>query len=470
MNEENVKRINRAFRRITDRMAIVQRRIDYVEGNHASQLGTKSWNRTYRTILEHTIDNQLGYTTKKVTNSLKPQAVSTSNENEIIKGWAKWGSLLFQSQSTALYKANFMSKKAEVPTAVLVDYDTFNNVAIFPTDPRSFYVQQDAAGNDLYGVHYWTEADEYEAEYSYVNVYDYEATYVYRSQTTSTIVGFSTLINNADYYKLVEVIPNTTGLLPFATINPQESIIDQVIPLQDMLNKGLQTQLITGENSAYPLRVLLGIDALDEETGQIDINKFMQRSGLAKMADPATGSRAIAIPSSKDAEGNDVKFEQFTTPGPGGYLTELDSFRLAIARLYDLPAFILQIGGIPEAAESLEIRSKEWHENIKNERLNIRPAYIRIMELAVIKECQKIGVSFNPKGMFDVEFAASDQMPLTSRITSMKDAVAAGMSLADALVEFLGWGRDAADLAQENGLKYHNGNVEKATETVIQSL
>lgn len=105
------------------------------------------------------------------------------------------------------------------------------------------------------------------------------------------------------------------------------SLLENVIPLQDALNKTVADMLVNNEFTAYPQRWASGIQVeRDEVTGQ-------EKDPFVK-AGPGTIVRTGKA---------EARFGQFDASNPEGFLATIDSFRLEIARKGYLPPHTIQM-------------------------------------------------------------------------------------------------------------------------------
>jgi hypothetical protein len=105
------------------------------------------------------------------------------------------------------------------------------------------------------------------------------------------------------------------------------SLLENVIPLQDALNKTVADMLVNNEFTAYPQRHASGIQVERDEVTGLEKDPFVK-----------SGPGTIIRTGNKDA-----KFGQFDASSPEGFLAVIDSFRLEIARKGYLPPHTIQM-------------------------------------------------------------------------------------------------------------------------------
>ncbi|WP_164702077.1 phage portal protein [Modestobacter sp. KNN46-3] len=409
----------------------VEPRFAYYDGRHNCSLGSKAWNDSYRKVVAGVKDNQCKLVVDTRADAVVPAGVEATSDNPFEQALAAWATDLFEREADDLDEFATTAEKAGTQTVMLVDYDEAGEVALYCVDPRSVYAQVSKSGRLLSLLHVWRdEADSFTSATLYLP--DRKIVF----GTTS-----AQLLPAPEAFHAREELPNPLGEIAAVVVDLNGSVLDDAIPLNDMLNKSLQTQAVVGEAYALPFRVYLGIETYDPATGEV--------AAVIPSMNPATGSRDVSIPTVADAEGDKRQVIQFESPKPEAYLAEQDSLRTAIARLAHIPTHLVQLGGAPVSGDALEIASMPfvgWQAAAI--RTTYRRAFREVARLAVRMHLYKLTGRPMPAPALDVKFAPIATSTTSSRVQQMRDAVDAGMSLADALVEFLGWDREAADLAE----------------------
>lgn len=410
-------------------------RQDYFEGRHStSRVSSKAWNESFGKILSGIIDNQSRLVCEHRAEAVRPVAYTAAEQADTLSKAAATGLTATLEKHADLIddylKQLYWSGE---PCSLLVDYDTDGAVRWYMTDPRDIYVQQDAAGTYLSAVRFWQD----NSKQWFATTWTTETITVYASDKDSKTVRPS-----ADSFKLVDEYPNAWGDIPVVTAQTAAPLIDLVKPQNDLLNKSLQAQNVAGEGYVLPLTLYFGFDLYDPETGE--------HKNLAPNTNPATASRDIAIPAITDEEGGQRQVIRLDSPDPGRYLEEQDNLRASIARLASVPAFMLQIGGSFPSGEALEMAYMPFLAAKQADERRLRPFFARLGELTVKRITgQELPVSCR------VVYSTATTSTLTSRVQQMATAVAAGMPLAEALTEFLGYSREAADAVAAEALKEH---------------
>lgn len=420
----------------------VEARLNYYEGRHPSELGTAAWNTSYRDKLSGIIDNQVRLIVDKRADAVVPVGFEPKvGEDTTQEAYALWVSDRVATEAPKLIKALRLARAACVPVPVLVDYDANGEVSFYPLDPRTAYVERDGAGAYLFGVHFWAEEDENGHTRNFATLYTPE----FEPQVWVSDAPSGYLYPRASDYRPVdgaEPGPNLFGECMLVSIDFQDDLVDRLAPLNDRLNKSLQTQAVVGEAYAMPLRIYLGIETYDPNTGEI--------AAVIPSMNPQTGSRDVSIPTVVDAEGSERRVLEFKAQSPEVYGNEQEGLRLAMARQGSIPAHELQLGGSAIAAEALEIVYRPHIAQKSTDERMVRGDLERLSRLAIRRYLYRLTGQPLDAPEMTVLFSDVETTTKPQRVEMLERAVNAGLSLADALVEVFGTDREAADLIEAN--------------------
>lgn len=422
-----------AFRALEVRGLEVAPRLDYLEGRHASQLGSAAWNASFRDIVSGIVDNQVALVVETRAEAIGVQGVAAVDTDPLSEALATWATELLTEEAENVAHALRMAEATGVQTTVLVDYNSRGEVSLYNVDCRSVYVHVDNAGQRLWAVHVWRDDDDTPTS---VTLYLPTETVVLRSTVLKRLPNPATFV-------VVDTLPNPLGEVAMAVVDKRGSLVDRIRPLNDLLNRSLQTQAVVGEAYALPFRVFIGVETYDPHTGEV--------SGALPQLNPATGGRDLSFPTSVDAEGGQVSVQQLPSPDPSKYLAEQESLRLAIARQGYTPSSQLQLGGgRPQTAEALEIENQAHRARTLADRRVYGPFVRELARLAIRRRLYQVTGTARPAPQVRVLWTDLDTNTATSRMDMLRTAVEAGMSLADALVHFLGWTPEAAEQIMAN--------------------
>ena len=422
----------KALKQLMTRGLRVEKRERYYNGRHPSQLGSESWNRTFRRQVAGVIDNQCALVVDVRADALIPSGVIARTEDKVDIALALWASERFEDEGDTLSRVTRVAEWSGEQTVVAVDYNGEGEVDCYPLDPRAAYVERARGGEYLWGVHFWKADDDG----------DTQATLYLPTETVHYAASSPSPLPSWDDFREVARTTNPHGEVMLAAFQASSPVIDTIAPMNDLLNKSLQTQLVVGEAHANPLRVWLGIETYDPDTGEV--------AGPQVTFNPATSSRDVVLPTVQDAEGDQREVLQLDSPSTTHYPAEQDSFRASIARLGSVPASMLQVGGRPESGEALEIaylpfvawRTAAWR--------TYGPSFDRLARLAVKAHLYASTGRPMDAPRFRTQPSMDGGSTEKSRMELVANAVAAGMTLEDALVELFGMTREAAQLVMGN--------------------
>ena len=443
----------RALKDLLARGVVVGPREQWYNGNHpVPEASSEAWKKSYGARYRNIRDNQCELVCNARADAVRPTNFLPVDENDPLNVMlAQTVSDMVDANGSTIdtfLRTWFWSGEQ---TSLLIDFDSAGNVTWFTVDPRNCWVLQDMAGTYQTAVHLWQNY----GEKLHATIYTPDFIQVWRSDSDN-------LVPTDNTFKMVDEYPNRFKDVPFVALPARTSLIDTIKPQNDLLNKSLQTQAVAGEAYVLPFRVWSGFDTYDATSGEV--------RKLLPQLNPATGSRDVSVPLAVDSEGNAQKVEQFTSPSPAMFLEEQDNLRAGIARLGAVPAFTLQIGGTPPSGDALEqtylphIAAKTGDERV------IRSEMDRLAALTAKRIIyKKTGFVVDPPPM-RIVFSTVSTSTLTTRVDHMVKAVAAGMTLADALVEFLGWSADAAAAAADNAILQAQDNAVNAAAAFSQGV
>ena len=135
------------------------------------------------------------------------------------------------------------------------------------------------------------------------------------------------------------------------------SVIDDLAPLLDALDKLIVDMLTTSEAVARPKRWATGVDLEDQDTGFIADVGFTADGGAAVVAEPEAGDARAPFKDSDDmwiTEQAEAKFGQLAGADLTGYKTAVDLLMQQIMAVTALPAHLVGITTAnPSTAEAL---------------------------------------------------------------------------------------------------------------------
>lgn len=147
------------------------------------------------------------------------------------------------------------------------------------------------------------------------------------------------------------------------------SVLEDVVPIQDALNKSVADLIVGGENFAQPLRYLMNFRAkrtIDPDTGEVKEQSIR--------ADP-TVNKLMAIP-------GDGPLGQLDPPDATKLLAVHDAYANKISRVTGLPAFyVSQVTGEPPTGVALRVMSTRLTDSSKETQSDFGPWWSEMMDL-----------------------------------------------------------------------------------------
>jgi hypothetical protein len=163
------------------------------------------------------------------------------------------------------------------------------------------------------------------------------------------------------------------------------SILEDVIPLQDALNKSIADLIVGGEAFAQPLRYLMNYKAkrhINPETGEVTEEKIQ--------ANP-TVNKILAIP-------GDGPFGQLDPPDATKLLAVHEAYATKVSRVTGLPAFyVSQVTGEPPTGRALRVMSTRLTDVSRETQTDFGPWWSEMMDLLGVPDVKPIWKDPAPK-------------------------------------------------------------------------
>lgn len=239
-----------------------------------------------------------------------------------------------------------------------------------------------------------------------------------------------------------DIIPHTFGAVPVCwwkrdpddQLSHGHSVLSDVIPLQDAMNKMLADLIITSEDFSRPLMYLLNHKPVVVQNPYMAALRDGEDDGLIPLTKPDMAATADGADSDGDRQRKFDRDRQqiFTTDGPGPFgrldppdMTRLNavqqSFTDRVAHVVGVPAYYFSQSGDVPSGESLRVLSTRRTAAIQAWQRDAKPVWKGLAELV---------------GLDGAEIAWKDAMPLDP-VEKVNIAVAKrrdlGYALADAI-------------------------------------
>lgn len=324
-----------------------------------------------------------------------------------------------------IWTENRMPRRSnEIHKLVLRDGDEFDIVWPHPVTGRATIYPHsatqvtaafdpDSPGTFLWAAKNWTSG-------GYVGVTLYAPDVVWRYRTKQPAAA---LPDNAAAFELVEEIANPHGMPVFHRGNnaaPGErgrSVLVDVIPLQDLLNKSVADQVVAMEFFAAPQRYATGY------------NQSADLDAVLKLRELWTFSH------------DQVRLGQFDPSDPSSYLAVQDSARHEIARVAGIPAHSLYLGSgdIPSGV-ALRVAEGRLLAATTDRQVSFGDTTEDEMLFALrLNGIDTDGVTLSTR------WADPAPMSTEERLANARAALEAGVPRRQVFIEHLGYDTDKAD-------------------------
>ncbi len=363
--------IKRCLDKIAKNRPTIQQFKRYYDGDHELNFASEKFTTQFAKRLHRMRDNLCKTVVRAPADRLEIIGFSTDAESSVyVDSWAIWK----RSQMPRLAKRVHRDAFKTGDAFVLVWADAAGNARIVNQDPEQccvFYNPETAAVE--FGAKVWRGLD----DYIYLTIYTPE---VIEKYVTDKTYKAGSIPNNPAAYKRRVVenekwpVENTFGVCPLFHFGLESSILSDVIPLNDALNKEIADMLIGSEANSLRQRWTAGITyETDPETGK-QIIPFERSSQWFASQDP----------NAKFGEFQDVALEQF--------LKVIEDFRMEIASVAGVPHYYFRItsGDFP-SGEALTKAESRFTSLIADAQLDFGETWAAAEKLAMRIDGKAIG-------------------------------------------------------------------------------
>jgi hypothetical protein len=373
ITREQKDAINTALRKIAAKAEPKQKFINYYNGKHGINFASNRYKTTFAKRLETFSDNLCGV------------AVKTPADRLQITGFAKEKDKDFYNASWTIWKRSQMPRFAKEThrdafktgdAYVTVFHDADGKARIYTEDALNCAVWYDEDGSRVaWGAKLWRGDNA--SDYYYLTLYYPDRVEKYRSTKTHSegtrpataasfeirpVVGRD---GNPEPFPLP--LPKSSyGVCPMFHFGRERSILADVIPLNDALNKTIADMLIASEANSFRQRWASGITfEVDPETGK-QIVPYADDQKIISTDDPA------------------ARFGQFPDSTLGDFVEVMDYFSLAIARVTGIPAWYFKpdYGSFP-SGDALERSEGRFVDVVQEAQLDFGETWAAVMRLAM---------------------------------------------------------------------------------------
>lgn len=420
----------------------------YYSGNHPFNFSSEKFTTEFADRLHRFRDNLCPTVVKAPADRLEVIGFSSDKLSDLYsQSWDAWIYSGMPRLSKRIHREAFKTGDAYA----IVWADETGRGRIYPQDPRTccvFYNPE--TGQVESGAKVWRGVD----NYIYLTIYFADRIEKYISKNPQSAGNIPT--TSQAFTKRVEdgeawPLPNPIGTPAIFHFGLEASILDDVIPLNDALNKTLADLLVSSEANSLRQRWTAGIAfEINPETGK-QIIPFEGAAQWFATQDP-TG-----------------KFGQFPAETLKEFLETAADFRNEIASVAGIPQYYFRIeGGAVPSGESLKKAESRFIALIKDAQLDFGDTWSRIMRFVLAIDGIKVDNlpgsvtpdkasppaegEDGPKkpAVFEAQWSPADPMSETELVDYVQKKKNVGISTTRALSELGYSDADIASMQKEN--------------------
>lgn len=358
--------VKKVLAKIDAKQPAIQRYENYYSGNHPFNFASAKFRSTFGERLRNMRDNLCKTVVKAPADRLEVIGFGADKQSDVYKtSWEIWKRSQMPQMSKRVHRDAFKTGSG----FVVVWFGADGKAAIVKQDPQNCTVFYNPETNRVeVGAKIWRGID----DYIYLTVYYPDRIEKYVSKRTykeigntfpKTIQAFAKRTIKGEEWP----VPNTFNRCPMFHFGLESSILDDVIPLNDALNKSIADLLVSSEANSLRQRWSAGIAyETDEETGQ-QIIPFKPTSQWATTA---------------DAEG---KFGAFPDATLADFLNTIKDFRSEVASVAGIPHYYFEMttGDFP-SGEALTKAESRFTSTIEDAQGDFGEPWAGVMELAML--------------------------------------------------------------------------------------
>lgn len=297
---------------------------DYYFGRHRLVFATDRWRNMFGPIFRKFFDNLCRTVVDVTVDKLQLEGFDTTDGDGCDDAWDLWQNLKMHRKANQVHEEMLRTGDAYV---IVQQDETTKELEIYPQAAETCMVRYDDEHPDrvAFGFKWWALSDGRVR----ANLYYPDRTLKF---ITATSAQFD-LPQRATAFVpwTMPEIPNELGVVPMFHFPNRANIgqlgvseLEDVVPLQDALNKAILDMMVNGEYISFPQRWAVGLELeTDPDTGQA-INPFT--SGADRLW--ATGS-------------SETQFGQFNQADMTQFINVQENYRLEIGRVSGTPLHYL---------------------------------------------------------------------------------------------------------------------------------
>lgn len=409
--------IKAALAKIAAKQERVNRFKRYYAGDHPMNFSSEKFTTEFARRLKTFRDNLCPLVVKAPADRLEITAFSSEIDSDAYnKAWEIWKRNQMPRLSKRVHRDAF--KVGDAYAIVWADAD--GNASILPQDPAQccvFYNSETGAID--FGAKLWRGVD----GFVYLTLYfaDRIEKYITRNKQSAGMLPTTAAafvrrnVPDEDF-----PLMNDIGRPAMFHFGLEDSILTDVIPLNDALNKSIADLLVSSEANSLRQRWI---------------------SGIAFEINPETGEQVIPFEKAAQyiaSEDATAKFGDFNNASLKDFLEQINDFRTEIATVAGIPQYYLRLGaGAFPSGDALAKAEARFTATIADAQLDFGETWAGIMKFALEVE----GFTVTDKSAIAAIWKPADAMTENQKADLMIKKKNVGVSTSRALSE-LGYSDD----------------------------
>lgn len=349
--------LQRAIKKISGQADLYEIFSKFYRGDHPLNFASDKFKQKFGKRLQNLRDNLC----KTVVNAPSSRLEITgfgSDSTDIAKAaWDIWKKNVMPLNSKKVHREAFKTGDGFV---IVWQDDASSQVRIFPQQQSASCAlwTDEETGESTFGAKAWKESA---TEKIRLNLY-----YPDRIEKYITTQIHSEMVSDEAEFELLEELDNETGKVPLVYFSAGESLLMDVIPLQNGLNKSLADLFVGMEYNSIRQRYTAGISyPVDEETGKALVPFEHDDQFITTANDQA-------------------KIGEFADMTLSEVISVTDSMRSSIARVSGIPMHYFQLttGDFPSGEAQRKAESR-FIEIIKDAQISFGESWSKVMSIAL---------------------------------------------------------------------------------------
>lgn len=358
--------IKRSLDKIKNQAIEAQIFIDYYDGKHPFNFSSEKFKNQFARRLQKFRDNLCPTCVKAPADRLEVIGFSSQKDSDIYKkSWELWKLSLMPKISRDVHRDAFKTGDGYA----IVWLDDEGKARIWRQDPRNccvFYNPE--TGKVETGAKVWRGKD----DFIYLTLYftDRIEKYISRSkQAAGNMPTTAAAFVKREVEGEVWPVPVDGDVCPLFHFGLEGSILNDVIPINDALNKTVADLLVSSE-----------------------ANSLRQRwtAGLTYEVDPETGKQIIPWDPNAQFIGSQdaaAKFGQFPDTVLQDFILTINDFRAEVANIAGIPQYYFRLeGGTIPSGEALRKAESRFTSLIKDAQLDFGETWAAVVRFALTLE------------------------------------------------------------------------------------